>query len=86
MAFLTFMVSSQKAPSAIRCIKTCRMRAVFVYPFVRQKAPSTIRCIKTPEPRARRTTVLAVRKRLIPNEGGWRGWRVGLGVGVEVFT
>ena len=23
---------------------------------------------------------------LIPNEGGWRGWRVGLGVGVEVFT
>ena len=25
-------------------------------------------------------------KRLIPNEGGWRGWRVGLGVGVEVFT
>ena len=24
--------------------------------------------------------------RLIPNEGGWRGWRVGLGVGVEVFT
>lgn len=28
----------------------------------------------------------ATRKRLIPNEGGWRGWRVGLGVGVEVFT
>ena len=26
------------------------------------------------------------RNRLIPNEGGWRGWRVGLGVGVEVFT
>ena len=25
-------------------------------------------------------------KGLIPNEGGWRGWRVGLGVGVEVFT
>ena len=23
---------------------------------------------------------------LIPNEGGWRGRRVGLGVGVEVFT
>ena len=26
------------------------------------------------------------KNRLIPNEGGWRGWRVGLGVGVEVFT
>ena len=29
---------------------------------------------------------LSVQNRLIPNEGGWRGWRVGLGVGVEVFT
>ena len=29
---------------------------------------------------------LVEQKRLIPNEGGWRGWRVGLGVGVEVFT
>ena len=39
----------QKAPSAIRCIKTvinCKRQNVTV---LGQKAPSAIRCIKTPD-------------------------------------
>ena len=38
------------------------------------------------DPNDRDVTILWTDNGLIPNEGGWRGWRVGLGVGVEVFT
>ena len=36
----------QKAPSAIRCIKT-RLLEIELDPVISQKAPSAIRCIKT---------------------------------------
>ena len=37
----------QKAPSAIRCIKTSPYRAASAFAVSGQKAPSAIRCIKT---------------------------------------
>ena len=41
------MLVSQKAPSAIRCIKTLKPTKVLTSPLECQKAPSAIRCIKT---------------------------------------
>ena len=50
---------SQKAPSAIRCIKTQHHHAALLEGHVGQKAPSAIRCIKTVfQPRAYQKRVL----------------------------
>ena len=40
-------LASQKAPSAIRCIKTTQKRTLSAHSNDGQKAPSAIRCIKT---------------------------------------
>ncbi|WP_048770633.1 hypothetical protein [Cellulomonas flavigena] len=46
----------------------------------------SIRPFAPSRPRYVDSAIIIRGNRLIPNEGGWRGWRVGLGVGVEVFT
>ena len=60
------MRRAQKAPSAIRCIKTPRER-LFARPhFTGQKAPSAIRCIKTAAITVVTTRVTRVRKHRAP--------------------
>ena len=60
------MQPSQKAPSAIRCIKTRSAAAMVAWVASSQKAPSAIRCIKTRERVCGNHVVSRVRKHRAP--------------------
>ena len=56
--------NGQKAPSAIRCIKTAVIDTLIADRAFRQKAPSAIRCIKT---RPRRPPEMAPLRQKAPS-------------------